>query len=76
MSHSVHSPGVTKRYLTPYLNDSREDQLWESNAVGLTMKILKNQVIELVNESILGRECRNRYQRGTSLGNESLTYGM
>lgn len=67
---------MTRRCLTPYLNDSGEDQLWESNAVGLAMKILKNQVIELVNEPILGRECRNRHQIRTCLGNESLTYGM
>lgn len=51
---------MTKKSLKPYLNDSRENQLWESNAVGLAMEILKHQVIELVDESILSRGRRNR----------------
>lgn len=44
----------------PYLDDSGENQLWEPNAVGLAVEILKDQVIELFNESILGRGSRNR----------------
>lgn len=50
---------MTEKHLTPYLNDSGENQLWESNAVGLAMEILKHQVIELFNESVLGRGSRN-----------------
>lgn len=51
---------MTKKHLTPYLNDGWENQLWESNAVGLAMEILKHQVIKLFNESILSRGSRNR----------------
>lgn len=55
---------MTKKHLTPYLNDSGENQLWESNAVGLAMDIFKHQVVELFNESILGRGSRKRDQIG------------
>lgn len=64
----------------PYLDDGGENQLWEPNAVGLAVEILKDQVIELFNESILGRGSRNREIRqelsssAPRLGNEPLTY--
>lgn len=56
----MHIHGVIEKRLTPYLNDSGENQLWESNAVRLTMEILKHQVIELFDESILEKGSRNR----------------
>lgn len=52
--------GRSKRRPIPYLDDSGENQLWEPDAVGLAMQVLKNQVIELFDEAILGRGSRNR----------------
>ena len=56
----MHIHGTTEKCFTPYLNDSGKNQLWESNAAGLAMEILQHQVIELLNESILGRGSGNR----------------